>query len=168
MSNIQILFVRRIAQSKVVLDLMRSICCGLAVRFDWGGHCRHCNNDYHASIKDAVANHLRRWLKSAGRPWLRPRARLVPASLVCSPSCRDPCRGSATRRWRDGASNRPAQCVAKPGRQYRPDESGRQIRVPPRLQVLDLRHLVGPGKRSAARSPSSPTPSASPCTWSSP
>src|SRR5262245_40271377 len=31
-----------------------------------------------------------------------------------------------------------------PGRQYRPDEGGRQIRVSPRLQVLDLCHLVDP------------------------
>ncbi len=31
-----------------------------------------------------------------------------------------------------------------PGRQYRPDEGGRQIRVPPRLQILDLCDLVDP------------------------
>ena len=29
-----------------------------------------------------------------------------------------------------------------PGRQHRPDEGGRQVRVPPRLQVLDLCHVV--------------------------
>jgi hypothetical protein len=28
--------------------------------------------------------------------------------------------------------------------QHRPDEGGRQVRVPPRLQILDLRHLVDP------------------------
>ena len=31
-----------------------------------------------------------------------------------------------------------------PGRQHRPDEGGRQVRVPPRLQVLDLRDVVDP------------------------
>ena len=31
-----------------------------------------------------------------------------------------------------------------PGRQYRPDEGGRQVRIPPRLQVLDLCDLVDP------------------------
>src|SRR5487761_2441567 len=31
-----------------------------------------------------------------------------------------------------------------PGGQYRPDEGGGQVRIPPRLQVLDLRHLVDP------------------------
>ena len=30
------------------------------------------------------------------------------------------------------------------GRQHRPDEGGRQVRIPPRLQVFDLRHLVDP------------------------
>ena len=39
---------------------------------------------------------------------------------------------------------RPAIPRFDPGRQYRPDEGGRQIRIPPRLQVLDLRHLVDP------------------------
>ena len=29
------------------------------------------------------------------------------------------------------------------GRQHRPDEGGGQVRIPPRLQVLDLRHVVG-------------------------
>src|SRR6202165_4731729 len=37
---------------------------------------------------------------------------------------------------------RPAITRSDPGRQYRPDEGGRQIRIPPRLQVLDLRDLV--------------------------
>ena len=31
-----------------------------------------------------------------------------------------------------------------PGRQHRPDEGGREVRVPARLQVLHLRHLVDP------------------------
>ena len=39
---------------------------------------------------------------------------------------------------------RPAVPRPDPGRQHRPDEGGRQVRVPPRLQVLDLRHLVDP------------------------
>ena len=49
---------------------------------------------------------------------------------------------------------RPAIPRPDPGRQYRPDESGRQIRIPPRLQVRDLRHLVDPagGQPLALRS----------------
>ncbi len=39
---------------------------------------------------------------------------------------------------------RPAVPGSDPGRQHRPDEGGRQIRVSPRLQVLDLRDLVDP------------------------
>jgi RNA polymerase primary sigma factor len=39
---------------------------------------------------------------------------------------------------------RPAIPRSDPGRQYRPDEGGRQIRIPPRLQVLDLCDLVDP------------------------
>ena len=39
---------------------------------------------------------------------------------------------------------RPAVPGPDPGGQHRPDEGGRQVRVPPRLQVLDLRHLVDP------------------------
>ena len=39
---------------------------------------------------------------------------------------------------------RPAVPRPDPGRQYRPDEGGRQVRVPPRLQVLDLCDLVDP------------------------
>ena len=39
---------------------------------------------------------------------------------------------------------RPAVPRSHPGRQHRPDEGGRQVRVPPRLQVLDLRDLVDP------------------------
>ena len=55
---------------------------------------------------------------------------------------------------------RPAVPRPDPGRQHRPDEGGRQVRVSPRLQVLDLRDLVdppghhprdcGPGGRSAS------------------
>ena len=39
---------------------------------------------------------------------------------------------------------RPAVPRPDPGGQHRPDEGGRQVRVPPRLQVLDLCHLVDP------------------------
>ena len=39
---------------------------------------------------------------------------------------------------------RPAVPRPDPGRQHRPDEGRRQIRLPPRLQVLDLRHVVDP------------------------
>ena len=39
---------------------------------------------------------------------------------------------------------RPAVPRPDPGRQHRPDEGGRQVRIPSRLQVLDLRHVVDP------------------------
>mgnify|MGYP003694596073 CR=1 FL=1 len=59
---------------------------------------------------------------------------------------------------------RPAVPRPDPGRQHRPDEGGRQVRIPPRLQVLDLRHVVDPARRSRARSPTRRAPSASRCT----
>ena len=37
---------------------------------------------------------------------------------------------------------RPSVSGSHPGRQHRPDEGGRQVRVPPRVQVFDLCHLV--------------------------
>ena len=40
--------------------------------------------------------------------------------------------------------SRPAIPRSHSGRQYRPDEGGRQVRIPPRLQVLDLRDMVDP------------------------
>ncbi len=39
---------------------------------------------------------------------------------------------------------RPAVPGPDPGGQHRPDEGGGQVRVPPRLQVLHLRHVVDP------------------------
>ncbi len=51
-----------------------------------------------------------------------------------------------------------------PGGQYRPDEGGRQVRVPPRLQILDLCDLVDPPGHHPAPSPTRPAPSASRCT----
>ena len=59
---------------------------------------------------------------------------------------------------------RPAVPRPHPGRQHRPDEGGRQVRVPPRLQILDLRHLVDPPGDHPLRSPIRRAPSASPCT----
>ena len=59
---------------------------------------------------------------------------------------------------------RPAVPRPDPGRQHRPDEGGRQVRIPPRLQVRDLRDLVDTDRQSPAHSPTSHTPSASPCT----
>ena len=38
--------------------------------------------------------------------------------------------------------SRPAVPRPDPGRQYRPDEGGRLVRIPPRLQILHRRHLV--------------------------
>ena len=51
-----------------------------------------------------------------------------------------------------------------PGGQHRPDEGGRQVRVPPRLQVLDLRHLVDPPGDHPLASPTRRGRSASRCT----
>ncbi len=59
---------------------------------------------------------------------------------------------------------RPAVPRPDPGRQHRVDEGGRQVRVPPRLQVLDLRHLVDPAGDHPLRLPTRPAPSAFPCT----
>ncbi len=44
---------------------------------------------------------------------------------------------------------RPAVPRSHPGRQHRLDESRRQVRVPPRLQVLNLRHVVDPSGHHA-------------------
>ena len=49
---------------------------------------------------------------------------------------------------------RPAVPGPDPGRQHRPDEGGGQVRIPSRLQVLDLRHLVdSPGDHPFDRRP---------------
>src|SRR6266851_9120083 len=54
---------------------------------------------------------------------------------------------------------RPAIPRPDPRRQYRADESGRQIRIPAWLQVLDLRHLVDPpGDRALDRRPGAHDP----------
>ena len=54
---------------------------------------------------------------------------------------------------------RPAVPRPDPGRQHRPDEGGRQVRVPPRLQVLDLRDLVdSPGDHPLDRRPGAHDP----------
>ena len=46
-----------------------------------------------------------------------------------------------------------------PGRQHRPDEGGRQVRVPARLQVLDLRDVVDPpGHHARHRGPGAHDP----------
>ena len=46
-----------------------------------------------------------------------------------------------------------------PGRQHRPDEGGRQVRVPPRVQVLDLRDVVDPaGYHARDRRPGADDP----------
>ena len=56
---------------------------------------------------------------------------------------------------------RPAIPRPDPGRQYRADEGGRQIRIPPRLQILDLCDVVDPPgdhakhRRSGAHHPHS-------------
>ncbi len=59
---------------------------------------------------------------------------------------------------------RPAVPGPDPGRQHRPDEGGRQVRVPPRLQVLHLRHLVDPSGHHPLASPIRRAPSAFLCT----
>jgi hypothetical protein len=59
---------------------------------------------------------------------------------------------------------RPAVPGPDPGGQHRPDEGGGQVRIPPRLQVLDLRDVVDPPGHHARRSPTRRAPSASRCT----
>ena len=59
---------------------------------------------------------------------------------------------------------RPAIPRPDPGRQHRPDEGGRQVRVSPRLQVLDLRDVVDPPGDHALASPTRRARSAFPCT----
>ena len=50
--------------------------------------------------------------------------------------------------------SRPAPAGPDPGRQHRPDARRRQIRIPPRLQVFDLRHVVdSPGHHARHRRP---------------
>jgi RNA polymerase primary sigma factor len=56
---------------------------------------------------------------------------------ICQPASRDIDRQEIHQ-------PRPAVPRPDPGRQHRADEGGRQVRIPPRLQVLDLRHLVDP------------------------
>ncbi len=54
---------------------------------------------------------------------------------------------------------RPAVPRPDPGRQHRPDEGGRQVRIPPRLQVLDLRDVVDPpGDHALDRRPGAHDP----------
>ncbi len=54
---------------------------------------------------------------------------------------------------------RPAVPRSHPGRQHRPDEGGRQVRIPPRLQVLDLRDVVDPpGDHALDRRPGAHDP----------
>ena len=56
---------------------------------------------------------------------------------------------------------RPAVPGSHPGRQYRPDEGGRQVRVSPRLQVQRPMRPGGSARRSPARSPTRRARSAS-------
>jgi DNA-directed RNA polymerase sigma subunit (sigma70/sigma32) len=55
-----------------------------------------------------------------------------------------------------------------PGGEPGTHEGGGQVRIPSRLQVLDIRHLVDSSRRSPGRSGTSPGRSASRCTWSRP
>ena len=57
--------------------------------------------------------------------------------------------------------SRPAIPRPDPGGQYRPDEGGRQVRISPRLQILDLRDLVDPPGDHPLASPTRRAPSAS-------
>ncbi len=54
---------------------------------------------------------------------------------------------------------RPAVPRPDPGRQHRPDEGGRQVRIPPRLQVLDVCDVVdSPGDHALDRRPGAHDP----------
>ena len=59
--------------------------------------------------------------------------------------------------------SRPAAARSDSGRQHRPDARGGQVRVPARIQVLDLRDVVDP-PGDGAPSPIDRAPSAFPCT----
>ena len=55
--------------------------------------------------------------------------------------------------------SRPAVPRPDPGRQHRPHEGRRQVRVPPRLQILDVRDVVdSPGDHALDRRPSAHDP----------
>ena len=60
---------------------------------------------------------------------------------------------------------RPALPRLDPGGQPGPHPGGREVRLPARLQVQHLRHLVDPPGRSPVASPTRRAPSASRCTW---
>ena len=54
---------------------------------------------------------------------------------------------------------RPAVPRPDPGGEHRPDEGGREVRVPPRLQVLDVRDVVDPpGDHARDRRPGAHDP----------
>ena len=108
-----------------------------------------------------------------GRDDLRPRAACRSASSAASsdgaarrargrPGQEGDGRGQSPPRHLDRQEihqSRAAVPRPHPGRQHRPDEGGRQVRVPPRLQVLDLCDLVDPpgdhplDRRSGAHHP---------------
>ena len=63
---------------------------------------------------------------------------------------------SASRHFHREEIHQPRPLLSRPdpGRQHGPDEGGREIRVSPRLQVFDLRHLVdSPGDHPLDRRP---------------
>ena len=64
------------------------------------------------------------------------------------------------------AQPRPVAARSDSGRQHRPDEGGRSIPVPARVQVLDLRHLVDPPGDRRAPSPTTAARSGCRCTSS--
>ena len=99
--------------------------------------------------------------RQAARPDRRRRDRRRPADQRIPPRLRDRQPRRTRQRARQEGNDRgqpapgdldrqeihqprPAVPRPDPGRQHRPDEGGGQVRVPPRLQVLDLRHLVDP------------------------
>ena len=90
------------------------------------------------------------------------------ASTSCvwpTPTTRTPsasCRGQPAPRRVDREEvpqPRPVVPRPDPGGQHRPDEGGREVRVPPRLQVLDLRDVVdSPGDHAFDRRPGAHDP----------
>ena len=111
--------------------------------------------------RPGAAAAARRRARAERRGGGRPCARRSSASSVAERAVRAGQEGADRSQPAPGGEHRqevhqprPAAARPDPGRQHRPDARGRQVRVPARLQVLDLRHLVdSPGDDARHRRP---------------